>query len=161
MFFGFSGNPKQSRASLRDALDVVAKAKSEVQRKVADSLATIARNCRNGPLADEIIAATAHLRPSAIDEHVLAAVVESTTDAALGAKLEAMGSQCLAGKDPSGIRLVGAAAKALGDRLALAALNRSKIASRLALAVDQGRRAEARRRNRAADHRQASFYLSR
>lgn len=158
MFFGLSANLKTARAALRDALGVINGSKPEDRRKVADSLVTLAENERNPALAGEIMGATRHLRPSAIDEHVLTALIESTPDATLGRHLNTLSAQCLAGGDAAGLRLVGAAQRALGDRLALAESRRKAFTDRQQVKADLARRAESRRLNRRGDDRRASTW---
>lgn len=158
MFFGLTANQKQSRSALRDALAEIDRAKPEDRRRVADSLATLAENERNPALAGEILGATRHLRPSAIDEHVLTALIESIPDATLGRHLNTLAAQCLAGGDAAGLRLVGAAQRSLGDRLALAESRRKAFIDRQQVRADLARRAESRRLNRRADDRRASTW---
>ena len=106
MFFGFTGSQKQSRASLREALAEVNRAKPEDQLVVADALATLADNARNGPLATEILNATKHLRPSVVDQRVVDALLTCSSSTMVTHSLERMTLRCIAESDTAGLAMV-------------------------------------------------------
>ena len=155
MFFGLTGNIKQSRASLRDALAEVNRTKPEDQLAVANALATLAANANNGHLAAEIVAATKHLRPSAVDLHVIDALMSCPSDTMIARSLEKMALACIQADDAAGLSLIAQAQKRHDAKVQAESRRVREVAAQAKVSADIAARVAARKRQRAADHRRA------